>query len=240
MNKLVVFDLDGTLLETNEIDSECYAIACRDVLDVDLSTVAWNEFQHVTDSAIARQLLMLSPKRVDADALERMKHAFCELLATAASSSPHRFQPVAGAESILDYLSSVGWGAAIATGAWKRSAEIKIAAAGAFLNSIPIATADDDLSREKIVRHAAQLAADRYAVTRFTRIVAVGDGPWDVQTAHQLKLPFVGIGRDWRREGLLACGASRVVEDLQDFAAFGDALEHAIVPEWTPLKLLAR
>src|ERR1051325_1111722 len=104
MANLVIFDLDGTLLETNEVDSECYAAACRDELDVDLSAIVWSEFTHITDSAIAEELLMRSPKHVDAGVLERMKLGFLELLSRAAASSPQRFRAVAGAESLLPRL----------------------------------------------------------------------------------------------------------------------------------------
>jgi len=240
MDKLVIFDLDGTLLETNEVDTECYAAACRDELDVDLSAIAWSDFANITDSAIAEDLLMRSPRSTDASVLERMKLAFFDLLSQAAASSPQRFRPVAGAEPLLARLSSIGWRVAIATGAWRVSVEIKIAASGGFLASLPVSTADDYTSREDVVSHAVELAARAYSVTHFTRITSVGDGPWDVRAAHRLSLPFVGIGRDWRREGLMACGASCVLDDLQDFAEFAESLDYAVVPDWTPQNLAAR
>jgi phosphoglycolate phosphatase-like HAD superfamily hydrolase len=240
MDKLVIFDLDGTLLETNEVDTECYAAACRGELDVNLSAIAWSDFAHITDSAIAEDLLMRSPRRADAGALERMKLAFFDLLSRTATLSPQRFRPVAGAESLVARLSSTGWKIAIATGACRASVEIKIAAAAGFLASFPISTADDHTAREDVVRHAMDLAAGAYSVTHFTRVTSVGDGPWDVRAAHRLSLPFVGVGRDWRRDGLLACGASCVLDDLQDFAAVAEALDHAVVPDWTPQNLIAR
>src|SRR3954466_1485532 len=130
MDKLVIFDLDGTLLETNEVDTECYVAACRDELDVDLSAIAWSDFAHITDSAIAEELLTRSLRGAEAGVLERMKLTFFELLSRAAASSPQRFRSVAGAESLVVRLSSIGWKIVIATGAWRTSVEIKIAAAG--------------------------------------------------------------------------------------------------------------
>ncbi|MBI3191378.1 MAG: hypothetical protein HYZ36_01850 [Pedosphaera parvula] len=47
---LVIFDIDGTLTETNAVDADCYVRALAEVFgfaDVDTD---WSTYPHVTDS----------------------------------------------------------------------------------------------------------------------------------------------------------------------------------------------
>ncbi len=48
---LIVFDVDGTLVESDEFDGVLYAKAVRDVLDIDVDE-DWSSYRHVTDSGI--------------------------------------------------------------------------------------------------------------------------------------------------------------------------------------------
>ena len=46
---LVVFDIDGTLTNTNLEDGECYWRALCEVLGFSSEQPQWSEFRHVTD-----------------------------------------------------------------------------------------------------------------------------------------------------------------------------------------------
>ena len=45
---LAIFDIDGTLANTNPADARCYVRAVAEVLGVDLSAATWSDFTHVT------------------------------------------------------------------------------------------------------------------------------------------------------------------------------------------------
>ena len=51
--KLVVFDIDGTLTQTNEVDSRCFEEALRIVLGIEEFDTCWENYQFVTDSGVA-------------------------------------------------------------------------------------------------------------------------------------------------------------------------------------------
>ena len=85
-------------------------------------------------------------------------------------------------------------------------------------------------TREEIVRLAIARARERYGCT-YLRIVSVGDGVWDVRTAQQLQLPFVGVAQGAHAEALRAAGARIVLRDLADASAVLNALESATVNE---------
>ena len=48
---LILFDIDGTLVDSNEFDSEFYVQAVRKVLRIEVGD-DWSAYQHVTDGGI--------------------------------------------------------------------------------------------------------------------------------------------------------------------------------------------
>ena len=53
---LVVFDIDGTLTDTNLVDAECYWRVVSEVLRLSEERPDWSDFHHVTDVGIAAEL----------------------------------------------------------------------------------------------------------------------------------------------------------------------------------------
>lgn len=229
--RLAIFDIDGTLTATNDVDDECFFRAVSETLGVDCGAVDWSDMPHVTDSAIARSLWTRErggePTQRDIQALQRR---FLTMLRAELARAPNRFAAIDGAVAIFRHLRSVGWDTAIATGGWGASAAIKLSAAGLMTTSVPLACADDAESREDIVRLAwrkAEAAAGR----RFERVVSVGDGPWDVRTARSLGLPFVGVGTGVVEHRLRSAGATTILPHLGDAPAVVAALSAASTPD---------
>src|SRR5579862_9125421 len=53
----VIFDIDGTLIDSNDFDSRFYASAVRHVLGKDVMIrPGWIDYRHVTDSGILQEL----------------------------------------------------------------------------------------------------------------------------------------------------------------------------------------
>jgi phosphoglycolate phosphatase-like HAD superfamily hydrolase len=228
---LAIFDLDGTLTDTNEIDTECFVAAWRQVHDIDCSALDWSSFADVTDRGIAMTLCDLHFAADERrSAYQSVKSRFLALLEEAARGRPETFRAVPGALELPDFLEAHGWGSVIATGAWERSAEIKLAAAG-FRRKTPISSSDPCGSRQEIVRAAIELAARTYE-SDFDRLVLIGDAVWDVATAAELGLPFVGRAAGSEVLSLLAAGAGAdtVLEDFTDPARAERALATATVP----------
>ena len=53
---LVVFDIDGTLTDTNLVDGQCYWQADSEVLGLSKEQPDWSDFRDVTDLGIAADL----------------------------------------------------------------------------------------------------------------------------------------------------------------------------------------
>jgi phosphoglycolate phosphatase-like HAD superfamily hydrolase len=229
MRSLAVFDIDGTLTDTNAVDDECYLRAVADVLGVDLVHVEWSDAPHVTDSALLQWLAERNGlARISAEQEAQIIGRFLELLEAALMSSPARFQPIAGAPTVCELLASHSWDVAFATGGWEPSARLKLNAIGIDPSAFALASSSDAATRTAIVSLAIRRAQER--ATSFARIVSVGDGVWDVRTAAALEVPFVGIASGERATRLRLAGAATILPDLEDTVRVCAALETASVP----------
>jgi phosphoglycolate phosphatase-like HAD superfamily hydrolase len=230
MNQLVIFDIDGTLTDTNGVDDECYRAAVAGALEIQPDAIDWSGAAHVTDSEIFDWLCRAHRRGVADDSIKASARSqFVARLTAALEREPHRFASIAGAASAINALSDAGWRVAIATGGWGPSARLKLRAAGIQVPDTAFACADDAASRVDIVRLAWSRAEAVYRCT-FDRVVAVGDAMWDVRTAAELGLPFVGIGTRESATALKAAGASIVLPDYTNLNGVITALSAASVP----------
>jgi len=209
---IVVFDIDGTLTDTMAVDVECYEAAIDEILGIEIPS-DWPSFDDVTDVTIlttaCERLGLPAP---DGVTLERIAVRVGELLELALRAAPERFQPIPGATEVFGHVRDAGWSVAMATGAWRPSAVVKLEGAGVPHAGVPLSSASDRPRRPEIIRHAVEsLGAEvREAV------VYVGDGVWDGRAAGSLGYAFLGVG-DAEREGLLhGAGAGAVVEDFKN------------------------
>ena len=81
-----------------------------------------------------------------------------------------------------------------------------------------------------LARAAIARSEERNGRAPFTRIVSIGDAPWDVRTAHRLGLPFVGVAVSESEVRLRREGAAHVLRDLDDAGDVLRMLEEARVP----------
>jgi len=55
--KLIIFDIDGTLLYSNKIDSQCFADTYEKVYQSKFPTIDWSKYPHVTDDTIFKTVI---------------------------------------------------------------------------------------------------------------------------------------------------------------------------------------
>jgi beta-phosphoglucomutase-like phosphatase (HAD superfamily) len=208
--KIALFDIDGTLTQSNEIDSICFADAFRDVFGVGIDT-NWDSYQHTTDRGIVIEALRrLRGREADAHEIARHRSRFVELLAERMTT----LNEVPGAAAFIARMQARDWRVVLCTGAWSESAKLKLLRAG-LPTGLLLASCDDDIAREDILRRGIALAG----FSGDDIIVSFGDAPWDVRAATNLNLPFIGIAADARAENLRRSGAAKVFDDFRDAAA---------------------
>ena len=221
---LAVFDVDGTLTDTSGVDARCFVRALEEAFGVADGSSDWEEYLHVTDSGITREVFDRKYERPPTGAETQVFiDRFLALLQEDFRSEPGGFAEIPGAGHLVDALPRVShWRAGIATGGWRTSAEFKMRCAGIPFDEVPLATADDGISREEIIGASISRARVEYSVDRFSKIVSVGDGSWDLKTAKNMDLSFIGVGDEGRLREL---GAPDVVTDFEDVAGFVRLLE---------------
>lgn len=209
---VVVFDVDGTLTLTNQVDGTHFRGAVRTVLpSADIHS--FSGFTELTDAAILRELHARYSTR-DYDAVEaEVQSRFLAALEDATRSEPEAFRPVRGARRIFEAVRREGWIPAIATGGWRPSAILKLSAAEVSFDGIPMATASDEIRRVDIIRKARSLAT---AGAVPSQVVYVGDGPWDVRACAELQIGFIGVLAEGEDRGLRQLGAQAVLTDYGD------------------------
>jgi phosphoglycolate phosphatase-like HAD superfamily hydrolase len=214
--KLVLFDVDGTLTNTNRVDELCLIGALESILGVRNLSHDWSSYAQSTDSGIVAEVVTRVVGHEDADVVARVRHRFFDLMEQSYTEQPELFAPVQGAQGVFGRLRQSGYAVAIATGAWHESARFKMRVAGVDMHGVTMATGDDHTERALIL----QLAVDR--VRRWDghepdHVVYVGDGNWDIAAATALGYSFIGIAQTTAEaERLTTAGAQVVLPNLVD------------------------
>lgn len=205
---LAVFDNDGTICDTNDVDGVCYAKAIENVIGTALSTLDWTTYEEPTGSAIVRDLLAGDPAAPEKE--EAIKREFVRLLEEERSKFPGSFSPLPGAAQFIGRLEEERiCPVAIATGCFDTSARFKLRCCGIELDDFPHATSSDTPRRQDIIPLAAARAGFEIA-----SVIYFGDGPWDARVSRILGVPMIGIGRRIRQ--LRALGVEHTFRDYSD------------------------
>jgi len=230
--KLAIFDIDGTLTNTNSVDNECFVQALAEAHAITEIDTDWAAYPHTTDSGITQHVFQEQFGRDPEEAeLDKFKCCFVNMLSEQFQTNSSGFAEIAGAAIALNKLKrEPDWAVAIATGCWRESALLKLRAAKIDSDGIPAAYAEDGLSREEILQAAVSQSLEQYRLSSFEKIVSIGDGLWDVRTARRLNFTFLGVGGGESAEMLHRAGAKHVIEDFADYGRLVSFLNEAETP----------
>ena len=187
----VIFDIDGTLVDSTALDDELYRTAVRHVLgDVRIRPV-WTDYDHITDAGLLRDICNDNALDAHRVALQVRTH-FGELLSNHLSAHGPCVA-IPGAMDVwkrlrVDRRVAVG----VATGGWGHTARLKLASAGFDLEGVVLSSSDDSPVRAGIMGQC------RSMLPRTETTLYIGDGEWDLAAATALGWHFLGIGERLR------------------------------------------
>tara|TARA_B110000503_G_scaffold19237_1_gene28613 strand:- start:1729 stop:2352 length:624 start_codon:yes stop_codon:yes gene_type:complete len=203
-----MFDIDGTLVKSYELDSKCFVESVKDVTGVIIDS-DWSKYRHVTDSGILNEIMERNHIDNGQEVCERVKAIFLEKLQKSIANEP--VEQISGAAEFIAQLASMNHVViSLATGGWYESAVLKLESAGINFSSIPLLSSSDHESRVEIMRAAVSSIKNSkdYPCTYF------GDGSWDKKACDQLGFSFVLVGNKISHR-----------KNIKDFLSFEKVLE---------------
>jgi len=71
--KLIIFDIDGTLTNTKEVDDKCFINAFEKTFQLNIKDQIWADLKNVTDWGITEEIIYQRLKRKPTEALNNLK-----------------------------------------------------------------------------------------------------------------------------------------------------------------------
>ncbi|MFD0963205.1 HAD family hydrolase [Pseudofulvibacter geojedonensis] len=187
--KLLIFDIDGTLVDSTTAYHKVVIKAMQEMGFVTIDT-NFNALKHHTDSYA---LLFNYEKNFNQRFSEALLDDFEELLVKYLKKQSPTVE-IKGAKQSIEELKKSEYAIVFATGSLPKAALLKMKEAGIWIDPEVLATSKTSFTREGFVLEAIGKAKSYYNVTDFEKIIAVGDGVWDLKTAQNLDIDFIGIG----------------------------------------------
>lgn len=227
MRRLVLFDVDGTLVDVGGAGRAALRRAMVRVFG-DAGPIDTAEFHGRTDPSIVRGLLQALGKEdawIDAR-MPTLWGPYLECLAEELAARNGRARPCAGVPALLERLAGdEGVTLGLVTGNLEEGARRKLAAAGV---SAPFAVGgygSDAERREELPPVALRRAAERGLVFEEREVWVVGDTPEDVRCGRASGLRTLGVATGRHDVATLReHGADAVFLDFSDAAAVAAAL----------------
>lgn len=186
----IIFDIDGTLLQSDTHDDVLYLASIRAVLGNVNLRPSWGMYTQFTASGILTEILNDNAIETTRETVNAVRDCFV--------ASVHRhisahgpFAEIQGAKSFVHNLhNSIKHRVAYATGGWRGAALLKLSVSGFPVTGVPLSTSDDHFDRQEIM-----LCALRQLDGIFDTVTYYGDGHWDAVAAKALGWQFVPVGR---------------------------------------------
>jgi phosphoglycolate phosphatase len=232
MRRLILFDVDGTLIKRGDpdhLDAMDFGVH-RHFPDAHSATVRNVDFDGKVDRIIASEILAqagisvspedsaLDPVFVDAGAYYR------ERWVTKSNGGDDLLPGVA--RLVHELAHDDGFALGVLTGGSRGIVAVKLERLG-LVESLPIGSFGDEVpDRPSLVPLALERAAGYFnEVFDPERVVIVGDTPADVHCAHVHSIGCVGVATGkYSADELAAAGADLVHSDLSEFDAVRNSL----------------
>ena len=184
----VMFDIDGTLVDSYDVDTRCFVDAVRQVTGLEIDD-DWSTYRHATDAGILQEFMDRNALPNQQDIKRSVQRVFFDQLKDAIQVQPVREIP--GAAEFLAQLQAMPEViVSMATGGWRESALMKLQSAGIVAADICLASSDDAPDRVGIMT----IASERATAGQSMPCVYFGDGAWDKKACEAMQIDFVLVG----------------------------------------------
>lgn len=205
---LIVFDIDGTLTDTVGLHQAAFKKALH-LIGSGIFNDQFGTYKHHTDAHIAKVIYESGTERDFDDVVcGQFEDHLYEML------SGNDILEIKGSKNVVRGIEEqTDFGICYATGSLYRPAKLKLERIGVSFDDLQLVASNNIEERERIVEKAIENAREYYQVEKFDRIISFGDGLWDLKTANNLSLEFIGIG-DTNKAILEANGMQKHYSDF--------------------------
>ena len=206
---LIMFDVDGTLVDSTSFDEDCFLKAAEILFGTEISS-DWDSYEYATDIGILSETI--ERYEIPGDKIElvqKFRKIFLELISGYINVNPGSVQEITGASDFIkELIQREDCRVAIATGGWEETAKLKLKAADIDITGCSFASSSDHYSREGIMGKAESMAYDGIP---FDSKIYFGDALWDKKACESLNYRFILIGDRFEHE-----------ESIQDYSEKDD------------------
>jgi phosphoglycolate phosphatase len=221
-SSLVLFDIDGTLVDVRGAGRKAFSVALREAFGVD-DDLAAVRFAGATDRGVLRDLSRRHGRSFDDDAAFFI--AMEKALRSALVAAPPRVLP--GVRACLAQLHATAHVTlGLVTGNARATASAKLETAALDPAAFVVGGFGDEHDDRSELARLALERAERIHGRRFARVILAGDTPADIAAAHAVGACAVAVTTGpFDRAALAAAGADVVLDELSAPAlVFGDLL----------------
>jgi len=186
---LVMFDIDGTLVNSSSFEDACYSKAVREVIKHPVDT-DWTKYINATDSGILNEIIDRNDLDRDRDNIHReVKLSFISHIKAHLHHTP--VNEIEGASAFMQLLRQRDDVVlAIATGGWAETARLKLESAGIDYSGIAFSSGSDHAGRVGIMK----IAEAKCSEIGLTSKSYFGDAIWDKKASYELGFNFILVG----------------------------------------------
>ena len=216
-NATLVFDLDGTLVDTAP---DLVAATNHALADLSLPPVPAETLRHAIGFG-ARRMIVVGLKEtgviLDEPEIDRLLARF---LAYYEPNLAQASRPFEGAVAALEKFRSEGARLAVCTNKPQAHTEELLARLGIRANFAAVAGVDTYAFHKPDPRHLLQVISDAGGTAK--RAVMVGDTKVDIRTARAAEVPIIGLGHGYSDIPIAQLNPDVT---LDDFVGLADAIE---------------
>lgn len=231
IKRLVLFDIDGTLLWPDHAGRDAMKIALEALYGT-AGPIDSYHFGGFTDRRTVRVLLEAAglPAEVIWERFPRLGPVMAQAMRERLTHNKHHIRPCTGGPELVAALhtrSDVLLG--VLTGNLFETAAVKLEAAGYAAQQFRVgAFGDISENRADLLKHAVEQARQLYGVVvAGQQIVVIGDTPHDITCGREYGARSVAVLTGWNtRAELEAYSPNYLFEDLGDTGAVLDAIFH--------------
>ncbi len=211
--QLIIFDIDGTIINSVKADDSCFMETFKTLFKVDLFNEKWHNYKNITDTGLTMEIFENHFNRLPKESeIVAVKQHFYGLL----KSRMNEVEEIKGAINFIRELDAMNdYNIAFATGGWKKTALLKCNSIDFDLKEFVFKSSDDHFERTKIIELSIGTSKLLNSIGRYKTITYIGDGSWDYKATQALGINFIGIDANSNNR-LKNLGVNKIIKDYSD------------------------